>query len=214
MVFWLVNVHSFRYTRAQIDAPGRLEAHYARNNTESSNYHEWHNTSPIATRRRIKVVDGCLNKSVQDDRSPFGLEEVDQRVLPATSPERAEADVTQTDRHQRGVQPPGQRLRGHDTHARGRGHPRQPGDAHHDRGYRDAQRGIPPNPGAERHRLTTLTGRHPHGIDPGNGAYLGAQDAREVLLEMIEDKGVENTLLKVDRLCALLDPRWKALGAD
>ena len=33
MVFWLVNVHSFWYTRAQIDAPYRLEAHYARNNT-------------------------------------------------------------------------------------------------------------------------------------------------------------------------------------
>ena len=31
MVFWLVNVHIFLYTRAQIDAPARLEAHYARN---------------------------------------------------------------------------------------------------------------------------------------------------------------------------------------
>ena len=77
------------------------------------------------------------------------------------------------DRHQRDVQPPGRRLRGHDTDARDRGHPRQPGDVHHDRGYSDAQRGIPPNPGVERHRLATSTGRHPHGTDPGSGAYLG-----------------------------------------
>ena len=38
---------------------------------------------------------------------------------------------------------------------------------------RDAQRGIPSNPGAERHRLVTPTGRHPHGIDRGSGAYPG-----------------------------------------
>ena len=83
---------------------------------------------------------------------------------------------------------------------------------HHDRGCRDAQRGIPPNPGAERHRVATPTGRHPHGIDPGSGAYLGG--ARRVLLEVMEDKGAGKASLKVKRLCALLDPRRKALGAD
>ena len=44
-----------------------------------------------------------------------------------TSEERkapVEADITRMDRHQRGVQPPGRRLPGHDTDARGRGHPR------------------------------------------------------------------------------------------
>ena len=37
---------------------------------------------------------------------------------------------------------------------------------------------------------------------------------REVLLEVMEYKGMGKTSLKVERLCALLDPRWKALGAD
>ena len=36
MVFWLVNVQFFLYTRAQIDTPAGLEAHYARNNTARS----------------------------------------------------------------------------------------------------------------------------------------------------------------------------------
>ena len=43
---------------------------------------------------------------------------------------------------------------------------------------------------------------------------LEAQDVREVLLEVMEDKGVEKASLKVERLCALLDLRRKALGAD
>ena len=42
---------------------------------------------------------------------------------------------------------------------------------------------------------------------------LEAQDVREVLLEVMEDKGVGKASLKVERLCALLDPRRKALGA-
>ena len=37
---------------------------------------------------------------------------------------------------------------------------------------------------------------------------------REVLLEVMEVKGVGKASLKVERLCALLDPRGKALGAD
>ena len=37
---------------------------------------------------------------------------------------------------------------------------------------------------------------------------------REVLLEELTDKGMRKTSLKVERLCALLDPRWEALGAD
>ena len=37
---------------------------------------------------------------------------------------------------------------------------------------------------------------------------------REVLLEVMEDKGMGKTSLKVKRLRALLDPRRKALGAD
>ena len=37
---------------------------------------------------------------------------------------------------------------------------------------------------------------------------------REVLLEVMEDRGVGKASLKVERLCALLDPRRKSLGAD
>ena len=37
---------------------------------------------------------------------------------------------------------------------------------------------------------------------------------REVLLGVIEDKGVGKASLKVERLCALVDSRRKALGAD
>ena len=43
---------------------------------------------------------------------------------------------------------------------------------------------------------------------------LEAQDVREVLLEVMEDKGAGKASLKVERLCALLDPRRKTLGAD
>ena len=43
---------------------------------------------------------------------------------------------------------------------------------------------------------------------------LEAQDVREVLLEVMEDKGVGKSSLKVERLCTLLDPRRKALDAD
>ena len=41
-----------------------------------------------------------------------------------------------------------------------------------------------------------------------------AQDVREVLLEVMEDKGVGKASLTVERLCALLDLRRKALGAN
>ena len=37
---------------------------------------------------------------------------------------------------------------------------------------------------------------------------------REVLLEVMEDKGVGKASLKVERLCALLNPRRKVLGAE
>ena len=43
---------------------------------------------------------------------------------------------------------------------------------------------------------------------------LAVKDVREVLLEVMEDKGVGKASLKDERLCALLDPRRKALGAD
>ena len=43
---------------------------------------------------------------------------------------------------------------------------------------------------------------------------LEAQDVREVLLEVMEDKGGGKASLKVESLCALLDLRQKALGAD
>ena len=43
---------------------------------------------------------------------------------------------------------------------------------------------------------------------------LEAQDVQEVLTELMEDKGVWKASLKVERLCALLDLRRKALGAD
>ena len=41
---------------------------------------------------------------------------------------------------------------------------------------------------------------------------LEAQKVREVLLEVMEDKGVGKASLKVEYLCALLDPKRKALG--
>ena len=43
---------------------------------------------------------------------------------------------------------------------------------------------------------------------------LEAQDVREVLLEMMEDKGVGKASLKVERLCTSLDAGWKALDSD
>ena len=43
---------------------------------------------------------------------------------------------------------------------------------------------------------------------------LEAQGMQEVLLEVMKDKDVGKVSLKVERLCALLDPRRKALGAD
>ena len=43
---------------------------------------------------------------------------------------------------------------------------------------------------------------------------LEAQDVREVLLEVKEDNDLGKASLKVERLCALLDPRRKALGAN
>ena len=38
-----------------------------------------------------------------------------------------------------------------------------------------------------------------------------AQRVRDVLLEVMVDKGVGQALLKVERVCALLDPRRKSL---
>ena len=43
---------------------------------------------------------------------------------------------------------------------------------------------------------------------------LEAQDVQEALLEVKEDRGVGKASLKVERLCALVDPRRKALGTD
>ena len=43
---------------------------------------------------------------------------------------------------------------------------------------------------------------------------LEAQGMQEVLLEVMKDKDVGKVSLKVERLCALLDPRRKVLGAD
>ena len=43
---------------------------------------------------------------------------------------------------------------------------------------------------------------------------LEVQGVREVLLEVIEVKGVGKASLKVERQCALLDPRRKALGVN
>ena len=43
---------------------------------------------------------------------------------------------------------------------------------------------------------------------------LEAQVVREVLLEVMEDNDVRKASLKVERLCALLDSRRKAHGAD
>ena len=114
-----------------------------------------------------------MDQPVQDGGSPSGLEESDQRVFLAAPLERAEDYITRMDRNQRGVEPSGRRLQGHDADARGQRHPRHPGDIHHDRGYRAVEGGLPPNPGGERHRLAAPTGRHPHGTDPGDGPYPG-----------------------------------------
>ena len=43
---------------------------------------------------------------------------------------------------------------------------------------------------------------------------LEAQGVRVVLLKVMEDKGLGKVSLKVERLCALLDPRRKVLVAD
>ena len=43
---------------------------------------------------------------------------------------------------------------------------------------------------------------------------LEVQDVREVLLEVMEDKGGGKASPKAERLCALLDSRRKTLGAD
>ena len=43
---------------------------------------------------------------------------------------------------------------------------------------------------------------------------LEAEDVREVLLEVMEDKDVGKASLKVERLCTLLDPGRKALSAN
>ena len=43
---------------------------------------------------------------------------------------------------------------------------------------------------------------------------LEAQDVREVLLGVMEDKSVGKASLKAERLCALLDTRRKTPGAD
>ena len=43
---------------------------------------------------------------------------------------------------------------------------------------------------------------------------LELQDVREVLLEVMEGKGLGKASLKIKLLCALLDTRRKALGAD
>ena len=155
-------------------------------------------------------------------------------LLPATSPKRAEADIKRMDRHQRGVQSPGRHLRGHDTETTDRGSPRQPTDVHHDRGYRDAQRGIPPNEDTERHRLATPTGRHPHRIDPGSGAYLGGArragstaggDGRQRCVKGLTEGGASVRVAESEakaawrppareRLCSPQDPRRRGLEGD
>ena len=43
---------------------------------------------------------------------------------------------------------------------------------------------------------------------------LEAQEVRNVLLEMMEEKGAGKASLKVERVCALLDPRRKSLDED
>ena len=148
------------------------------------------------------------------DRLLVSKKPINESVLPATPPERAKADIAPMDRHQRGVHPPGQRFRGHHTDARA-------GDTHvsqvmfimteviamlkeesHPIRMPNATV-LPPPPECiptESTQVAELT--------------LEAQDVREVLLEVRKDKDVGKASLKVKRLFALLDPRWKALGAD
>ncbi|CAN0001059.1 unnamed protein product [Ascophyllum nodosum] len=89
--------------------------------------------------------------------------------------------------------------------------------------------------GAERHRLATPTGRHPHGIDPGSGAYLGGArragstaggDGRQGCGEGLSEGGAavrvagteaEGAWCRPDRerLCSPHDPRRRGLeGGD
>ena len=154
-----------------------------------------------------------MDQPVQDDESPSGLEKPISE-FPATTPERTEADITRMDRYQLGVHPPGRRLRGHDTDARGRGHPRQP--------TMFIMTEVSAMLKEESHPIrvpnTTVWPPPPDGIPTESTQAaeltLEAQDVREVLLEVMEDKGEGKASLKVERLCALLDPRRKALGAD
>ena len=80
---------------------------------------------PAPTPRPRLFPRTCLHEKVdppvQEDGSPSGLEEGHQRLLSATTPEPAEAEITRMDCHQRGAQPPGRHLRGHYSDATGRG---------------------------------------------------------------------------------------------
>ena len=49
---------------------------------------------------------------------------------------------------------------------------------------------------------------------PPDGIPTESTQVAELTLEVMEDKGERKTSLKVERLCALLDPKWKALVAD
>ena len=117
------------------------------------------------------------------------------------------------DRHERGVQPPGRRLRGHDTDARDR-------DTHVSQAMFIMTEVIAILK-EESHPIwvpnATVLPPPPDGIPTESTQVaeltLEAQGVREVLLEVMEDKGVGKASLKVERLCALLEQRRKALGA-
>ena len=155
-----------------------------------------------------------MDQPVQNDESPSDLEEADQRVLPSTPPERAEADITRMDRHQRGKQPPGRRL---EATIRTQG----AGDTHVSQAMlnmteviamlkeeshpiRVPSATVLPPPPDEIHTESTQVAE----------LTLEAQDVQGVLLEVMVDKSVGKVSLKVERLLVLLDSRRKALGAD
>ena len=155
-----------------------------------------------------------MDQPVQDDGSPSGLQEADQRVLPATPPECAEATP-----HEWTVTNEVCSLLDDVSEATIR--MKEAGDTHVSQVMFIMVEVIAMLK-EESHPIrvsnATVLPPPPDGIPTKSTQVaelaLEAQDVREVLLEVMEDKGVGKASLKVERLCALLDPRWKALDAD
>ena len=158
-----------------------------------------------------------MDQPVQDDGAPSGLEEGDHRVLPARNPEQhAEADITRVDRHERGVKPPGRRLRGHDPDARGHGHPPRPGDFI----IREVIDMLKEDKQPIRLQDATVLPVSEGGIPTEQTGildlrpYVGGAISAGCTLEVMTEKGLKKATLNVERVFALLDPSRKSLDDD